>query len=172
MVSTHIYGVSKEIHGETFIFRVNLGMWPLKLISSGKTNPVLRVSTYIYGISQEIHGKRPTKWSGHGKMIDPRRNSTYERPFTWEGNYLVFIFVLLITTHSLAFEWHSKSIHISVLGLLRANGNIWYAEPEFFRVFYNRILLYLLVHKHSPITEWLYHIIFCNFIYAWYYRWH
>ena len=26
MVSTHIYGVSKEIHEETFIFRVNLGM--------------------------------------------------------------------------------------------------------------------------------------------------
>ena len=23
-------GVSKEIDGETFIFRVNLGMWPLK----------------------------------------------------------------------------------------------------------------------------------------------
>ena len=29
-VSTHIYGVSKEIDGKTFIFRVNLGMWPLK----------------------------------------------------------------------------------------------------------------------------------------------
>ena len=25
-VLTHIYGVSKEIHGKTFIFRVNLGM--------------------------------------------------------------------------------------------------------------------------------------------------
>ena len=25
-VSTHIYGVSEEIDGETFIFRVNLGM--------------------------------------------------------------------------------------------------------------------------------------------------
>ena len=24
-------------------------------------------------------------------MIDPRRNSTYERPFTQEGNYLVYI---------------------------------------------------------------------------------
>ena len=31
-VSTHIYGVSKEIDGKTFIFRVNLGMWPLKSI--------------------------------------------------------------------------------------------------------------------------------------------
>ena len=25
-VSTHIYGVSKEIHGKMFIFRVNLGI--------------------------------------------------------------------------------------------------------------------------------------------------
>ena len=25
-VSTHIYGVFEEIHGKTFIFRVNLGM--------------------------------------------------------------------------------------------------------------------------------------------------
>ena len=32
MVSTHIYGVYKEIDGKMFIFRVNLGMWPLKLI--------------------------------------------------------------------------------------------------------------------------------------------
>ena len=35
-VSTHIYGVSKEIDGKTFIFRVNLGMWPLKSIVSEK----------------------------------------------------------------------------------------------------------------------------------------
>ena len=33
--------------------------------------------------------KRPTKWSGHVKMIDPLGNSTYKRPFTQEGNYLV-----------------------------------------------------------------------------------
>ena len=26
MVSTHIYGVTKEIDGKTFIFRVNLGI--------------------------------------------------------------------------------------------------------------------------------------------------
>ena len=35
-VSTHIYGVSKEIDGKMFIFRVNLGMWPLKLMVSDK----------------------------------------------------------------------------------------------------------------------------------------
>ena len=32
MVSTHIYGVFEEIDGKTFIFTVNLGMWPLKAI--------------------------------------------------------------------------------------------------------------------------------------------
>ena len=31
-VSTHIYGVFEEIDGKMFIFRVNLGMWPLKSI--------------------------------------------------------------------------------------------------------------------------------------------
>ena len=31
-VSTHIYGLSKEIDGKTFILRVNLGMCPLKSI--------------------------------------------------------------------------------------------------------------------------------------------
>ena len=40
--------------------------------------------------AHEVHNnERPTKGSGHGKMIDPRRNSTYKRPFTQEGNYLV-----------------------------------------------------------------------------------
>ena len=52
MVTTHISGISKEIDGKTFIFRVNLGMWPLKSIVSGKTSPVLRVSTHIYGVAQ------------------------------------------------------------------------------------------------------------------------
>ena len=41
--------------------------------------------------AHEVHNtERPTKGSGHGK-IDPRRNSTYKRPFTREGNYLVSI---------------------------------------------------------------------------------
>ena len=36
MVSTHIYEVAKDIDEKTFIFRVNLGMWPLKSIVSEK----------------------------------------------------------------------------------------------------------------------------------------
>ena len=44
--------------------------------------------------AHEVHNtERPTKGSGHGKMIDPRRNSTYERPFTQEGNYLVYLLI-------------------------------------------------------------------------------
>ena len=31
-ISTHIFGVSKEIDGKMFIFRVNLGIQPLKSI--------------------------------------------------------------------------------------------------------------------------------------------
>ena len=57
MVSTHIYGVSKDIDGETFILRVNLGLWLLKSDRLGKMSPVLSVSTHIYGVSKEIDGK-------------------------------------------------------------------------------------------------------------------
>ena len=56
-VSTHIYGISQEIDGKTFIFQVNLGMWPLKSIVSEKRALFWRVSTHIYGISKEIDGK-------------------------------------------------------------------------------------------------------------------
>ena len=35
-ISTHIYGVFEEIDWKMFIFRVNLDMWPLKLIVSEK----------------------------------------------------------------------------------------------------------------------------------------
>ena len=106
-ISTHIHGVFEEIDGKMFILRVNLGMWP-PINRLGKTSTVLRVWIHIYGVSQEIdektctlnlqllhNTKRPTKWSGHAKMIDPpKRTSTYKRPFTREGNYLV-LFCLL-----------------------------------------------------------------------------
>ena len=62
--------------------------------------PIPAVSPKICTMKlQELHNtERPTKWSGHGKMIDPRRNSTYERPFTQEGNYLVGLLFLFIET--------------------------------------------------------------------------
>ena len=55
-VSTHIYGVSKEIHGETFIFLLNLGMTP-QIDHLGKMNHVLRVPTPIYAVAKQIDGK-------------------------------------------------------------------------------------------------------------------
>ena len=57
-VSTHIYGVSNEIDGKTFIFTVNLGMSLHQINYLGKTSAVLRVSTHIYVVSKDIHWKR------------------------------------------------------------------------------------------------------------------
>ena len=56
-VSTHIYGVSKDIDGKKIIFRVNLGHVIPEIDCLRKTNPVLRVSTHIYGVSKEIAKK-------------------------------------------------------------------------------------------------------------------
>ena len=56
-VSTHIYGVSKEIDRKMFIFIVNLGMLTPQIDRLGKTSTVLRVSTHIYGVPQEIDRK-------------------------------------------------------------------------------------------------------------------
>ena len=57
MVSMHIYGVSKEIHGEMFIFLSKPRHVTPQINYLGKTSPVLRVSTHIYEISEEIDGK-------------------------------------------------------------------------------------------------------------------
>ena len=48
-VSTHIYGVSKEIHEKMLIFQVNLGMWPLKSI-------VLEKQTLFWGFQHTFMG--------------------------------------------------------------------------------------------------------------------
>ena len=40
-----------------FIFKVNLGMWPLESIVSEKQSPPLRVSTHFSGVSEEIDEK-------------------------------------------------------------------------------------------------------------------
>ena len=37
-------------------------MWPLKLIISEKTSPVLRISTHIYGVSKKTDGKMFIFW--------------------------------------------------------------------------------------------------------------
>ena len=56
-VSTHIYGVSQEIDGKTFIFQSKPRHVTPQIDCLGKTSPVLRVSTHIYGVSKDIGGK-------------------------------------------------------------------------------------------------------------------
>ena len=56
-VSTHIYGVSKDIGGKTFIFRVNLGMWPLKLIVLEKQALFWEFQHTFMGFPRTLVGK-------------------------------------------------------------------------------------------------------------------
>ena len=56
-VSIHIYGVSKDISGKTFIFSTKPRHVTPQIDRLGKTIPVLRVSIHIYGVSEEIDGK-------------------------------------------------------------------------------------------------------------------
>ena len=53
-VSTHIYGISKEIDGKMFIFQVKPRHVTPQIDHLGKMSPVLRVSTHIHRISKEI----------------------------------------------------------------------------------------------------------------------
>ena len=63
--------------------------------------------TYTLKLQLLHNTKRPTKWSGYVKMIDPPwRTSTYKRPFTQEGNYLVlFISLTSISGVKLINSW-------------------------------------------------------------------
>ena len=56
-VSTHIYGVSKEVNGKMFIFRGKPRHMTPQIDCLVKMSPVLRVSIHIYGVSKEIDGK-------------------------------------------------------------------------------------------------------------------
>ena len=51
-VSTHIYGVSKEIDGKMFIFQSKPMHVTPQINHLGKMSTVLRVSTHIHGFSQ------------------------------------------------------------------------------------------------------------------------
>ena len=51
-VSIHIYGVSKEIDGKTFIFLSKPRHVTPQINCPGKMSPVLRVSALIYGFFQ------------------------------------------------------------------------------------------------------------------------
>ena len=54
-VSTHIYGISKEIDGKTFIFRVNLGMWPSNWLSQ-------KIEPCADGFNTHVQGFQGDRW--------------------------------------------------------------------------------------------------------------
>ena len=56
-ISTHIYGLCKEIDGKMLIFSSKPRHVIPQINCLGKMSPVLRVSTHIYGVSKEIDGK-------------------------------------------------------------------------------------------------------------------
>ena len=56
-VSTHIYGVSKDIGGENVYFSTKPRHVTPQIDRLGKQTLFLRVSIHIYGVSQEIDGK-------------------------------------------------------------------------------------------------------------------
>ena len=68
-VSTHIYGVSQEIDGKTFICRVNLGMWPLKLIVLRKMIPCSE------GFNTHLRGFSGDRWENIHFSNQPRHVS-------------------------------------------------------------------------------------------------
>ena len=57
MVTIHISGISKEIHGKMFIFQVSLAMWPLKSIILEKQALFWGFQHMFMGVSKEINGK-------------------------------------------------------------------------------------------------------------------
>ena len=56
-VSTHIYWVSKEIDGKTFIFLSKNRHVTPQIDPIRKMSPLLWFSAHIYGVSKEIDGK-------------------------------------------------------------------------------------------------------------------
>ena len=82
-VSTHIFGGFSGDRWENIHFESKPRHVTPQIDCLGQTSTVLRVWIHIYGVSKEIDGKtctlnlqllhntkRPTKWSGHAKMID------------------------------------------------------------------------------------------------------
>ena len=57
MISTHIYGVSKETDEKTFSFQSKPWHVNSQINHLRKSSPVLRVSTHIYWVSKKTDGK-------------------------------------------------------------------------------------------------------------------
>ena len=73
VVSKHMYGVSKEIDGKMFIFRVNLGMWPFKSI-------ILEKETLFWGFQHPFMGlprrqmEKHSIFQGEPRHVTPQIN--------------------------------------------------------------------------------------------------
>ena len=108
MVLTHIYGVSKEMDGKMFIFRVNLGMWPLKLIILEKWALSEGFNTHLWGFQgdrwENIH------FSGQPRHVTPQIDHIRKtNP------------VLMVTTH---ISGISKKIDVKTF-IFRLNLGMW-----------------------------------------------
>ena len=78
-VSTHIYGVSEEIDGKTFIFRVNLGMWPSNQSSWKNKHCSEGFNTHLWGFSGD-------RWENvHWSFVSIYRNkrTLWSKSKTW-----------------------------------------------------------------------------------------
>ena len=71
-VSTHSYGVSKEIDGKMFIFRVNLGMWPLKSIVFKNEHCSEGFNTHLWGF--QGHRWENVHFSTKPRHVDPQND--------------------------------------------------------------------------------------------------
>ena len=77
-VSTNIYSVSKDICGKTFIFQLNLGMWPLKWI-------ILEKWTMFWGFQPPFMGFLKTYMGKHslGLSYVIQKNMLWSK--AWNG---------------------------------------------------------------------------------------
>ena len=85
-VSTHIYGVYKEIDGKTFIFRINLHKWPLKSIISGNW-------ALFWGFQHTFMGFEGDRWENIHFLNKPRHVTP------WTNCLRKTIPVLRVSTH-------------------------------------------------------------------------
>ena len=85
-----------------------------------EAQPISAISPKICTLKPQLlhNTKRPTKWSGDVKMIAPQRTSTYERPFTQEGNYLVSLFFIQVYLALIYVMFIEQHIYFSFLELL------------------------------------------------------
>ena len=120
-VSTHIYGVFKNMGGKTFIFQIKLGMWHLKSIILEKWSLSEGFNTHLWGfwgdrwgnVHFESKPRHVTPQIEHlGKMHPVLRVSTHIYGVSKDIGGKTFIFwlnlVYLLVFHFLYKKWKSS----------------------------------------------------------------